>query len=224
MSHTQTDAIPDDTGNGSGAGPEAAPPSRSYTHADPPCIRQILSMDKDDKRLENAAIEIRNKQHDKRRKAIMPFSHATLSDISADESFITVSTDRNKRSPGAAIVSGLKKLLSPILRASKRSGDDTEESRADQIKRLCREFDQEIDMAVGEVFSLDYSDEILELEAEREYIPLTLFTVKGHDILHDRLHDVRQKTINAHRKGEVKKMLVDTNHALFGKEEDLTER
>ena len=204
MSHTQTDAIPDDTGNGSGAGPEAAPLSRSYIHTDPLCIRQILLMDKDDKRLEDAAIEIRNKQRDKHRKAITPFSHATLSDISADESLITVSTDRNKRLPGVAIVSGLKKLLSPILRASKRSGDDMEESRADWIKRLRGEFDQEIDMAVGEVFSLDYSDEILKLEAEREYIPLTLFTVKGRNILHDRLHDVRRKTINARRKGEVK--------------------
>ena len=191
MSYTQTDAMPDDTGSGSGAGPEAAPSSRSYTHTDLLCIRQILLMDTDDKRLENAAIEIRNKQRDKRRKAITPHSSVTLSDISDDESFITVSTDQNKRSPGAAIVSGLKKLLSPILRASKCSGDDAEASWADWIKRLHGEFDQEIDMAVGEVFSLDYSNEILELEAEREYIPLTLFTVQGCDTLHDCLHDVQ---------------------------------
>ncbi len=79
-------------------------------------------------------------------------------------------------------------------------------------------------MIVGDVFNLEYSDEILELEAEREYIPLTLFTVHGREVLHDRLHDVRRKAINARKKGEPKKMLVDVNHTLFGREEDLGER
>ena len=85
MSNTQTDAPPppmDDMGNGSGSAPDTVPLGRSYTHADLACIRQILLMGKDDKRLENATIEIRNKQRDKRRKAVTPHSFTTVVTLS----------------------------------------------------------------------------------------------------------------------------------------------
>ena len=59
---------------------------------------------------------------------------------------------------------------------------------------------------------------------EKEYIPLTLFTLKGREVLSDRIHDVHQKKINPRGKGESKRLLVNVHHPLFGREEDLSER
>ena len=230
------------SGAGAGAGPGSAAGAgpgpgallaniihKSITHLDPARKKLIDAMDKDDKSLENSAIEIRNKKREKRRRDLASLlatnPGATQVPISDDESLITVSSGHGKqRSPGSSFVNGLKKIFSPILRVAKRSNDDPDESRDDRLKRLRGDFEPEVDMIVGDVFNLEYSDEILELEAEREYIPLTLFTVHGREALHDRLHDVRRKAINARKKGEPKKMLVDVNHTLFGKEEDLGER
>ena len=159
-------------------------------------VAEIASMDKDDKHLENSAIETRNKKKEKLRRVLASSPQPSPQPPSDDESLITVSSkgsQKNKNSPASALLSGLKKIFSPVLKATKCSAlDDTDETREERIKRLRKDPELEIQMEVGEVFSLSNSDEILQLEAESEYIPLTLFTTKGREVLSDRLHDVRQ--------------------------------
>ena len=165
-------------------------------------------MDKDDKILENAAIKIRNRKKGKIRLTLSSGPQPSTQPPSDDESLIMVSSTHSKSgksakaSPSAAFMNKLKNVFSPIFKNSKHSAqDDTaDESHEQCLKRLRQDAELEIDMAVGDVFIPVHSDEILELEAEREYIPLTLFTPDGTTVLSDHLHDIRQKKINSNKK------------------------
>ncbi|KAJ8473852.1 hypothetical protein ONZ45_g16147 [Pleurotus djamor] len=200
-------------------------PARSKTHADPERMAVIAAMSIEQKVDENILISARNTIRDRIRARSQDDG-----DVSDNESLISIPDipdrddtppppPRPETPPATDLWRSVLKAVSPTsllsLLGSKRPSDLSYEER---VKRLKTASVPEVSCAPGQVMVLPYCVEILELEANRSYVPLSLFTRHGQLVLADKLHQVRTVRINSSRPGERKNLFINVDSPLFEKD------
>ncbi|KAJ8455521.1 hypothetical protein ONZ45_g18925 [Pleurotus djamor] len=206
------------------AGPDLPLPpqvgARSRTHADALRVAEIAAMDKAEKECQNMFIKARNADRERRARA----GDDVVSDA---ESLISVVPTRPPspvaRSPPSAVGTPPPVADQPttFLDAAtlKRLGEESHDERAKQLKLASEE---EVHLEPGQVINHPFSIHLLELENQKFYTPLSLFTAEGQSVLAkspDKVRTIRRNTLVS---GEKKNLYIDVNNPLFAAEESLS--
>lgn len=207
------------------------PGHSSKTHCIAARVAAITQMNDEEKVVENLFIVARNRN--KARLRAHGIQDPVEDELSEDESLISIDSPAPSRPQTppprldtlAAIGSALKALSPQSLINSilgKRQ-PEAEERYEDRVKRLKLASAPQIKRAPGEIMTLPHHPELLELEAARFYVPLSLFTNQGQLVLADKLSQVKTIRINSGRAGAWKQSYVDTENKLFEREDLLAQ-